>query len=343
MDILSERQNRILEYIIKSYINHAQPVSSRVISKAFMNKWSSATVRNIMAELENLGFLYKHHAVAGRIPTNKAFRYYIDRLDYQGTPRRKDIAALEEMLKARYSYIEEVMKGASRALAAISRYTSIVVEPKIDTMLFKEIEFVKMSNNTILIVFVTSAGTVHTRLVETEDVIDLEFLTSMKRYLNERFEGVPFYTLKTEIENDLERDKTRFNLLLKKIKESVDTIIEAKDNREIYIDGTSKIMGFPEFTDIERLRELFSALEKKEKLLRILDKCLKEEGISVILGIENDMKEMRNLSIITSTYRIADKSYGILGVIGPVRMDYSRIIPIVNYAAKTISDIISTM
>lgn len=343
MEILSERQNKILEYIIESYINFAEPVSSRAISKAIMNKWSPATIRNVMAELENMGFLYKSYAVAGRIPTNKAFKYYINRLNYSGSPRKKDVMALEGMMKPRYSYIEEVMMDASRTLAAISRHTSIVVEPRIDTMLFKEIEFVRMSKNTMLILFVTSAGTVHTRLVDTEDTLDVEFLTSMKRYLNERFEGVPFYALKSEIEKDLEKDKTSFNLLLAKIKESIDTIIEAKDKREIYIDGTSKIMGFPEFSDIERLKELFKALEKKEKLLRLLDKCLKEEGIHVILGMESDIKEMRDVSIITSTYKIADKGYGILGVIGPVRMDYSRIIPIVNYTAKTVSDIISTM
>ncbi|HOJ42499.1 MAG TPA: heat-inducible transcriptional repressor HrcA [Syntrophorhabdaceae bacterium] len=343
MEILKEREKDILLYIIENYISQAEPVSSRSIAKNITTRLSSATIRNVMADLEKMGFLYKPHAVSGRVPTNKAFRYYIDRLNYSEFPKKKEVMALEGMLKPRYHYIEEVMVDASRTLAAISRYTSIVVEPKIDTMLFKEIEFVKMSKNNILVVFVTSAGTVHTRYVETDEPLDMDLLMSMKMYLNKRFEGIPFYALKSEIEKDLEHDKTRFNLILSKIKDSIETIIEAKDKREIYIDGTSKIMGFPEFTDIEKLRELFKALEKKEKLLRLLDKCLKEEGINVILGIESDIKEMRHVSIITSTYKITDKSFGILGVIGPVRMDYSRIIPIVNYTAKTVSDIIRTM
>jgi len=343
VEILKEREKDILLYIIENYISQAEPVSSRSIAKNITTRLSSATIRNVMADLEKMGFLYKPHAVSGRVPTNKAFRYYIDRLNYSEFPKKKEVMALEGMLKPRYHYIEEVMVDASRTLAAISRYTSIVVEPKIDTMLFKEIEFVKMSKNNILVVFVTSAGTVHTRYVETDEPLDMDLLMSMKMYLNKRFEGIPFYALKSEIEKDLEHDKTRFNLILSKIKDSIETIIEAKDKREIYIDGTSKIMGFPEFTDIEKLRELFKALEKKEKLLRLLDKCLKEEGINVILGIESDIKEMRHVSIITSTYKITDKSFGILGVIGPVRMDYSRIIPIVNYTAKTVSDIIRTM
>ncbi|HPU30069.1 MAG TPA: heat-inducible transcriptional repressor HrcA [Syntrophorhabdaceae bacterium] len=343
MEILKERERNILLYIIEDYINHAEPVSSRSIAKGMMNRWSSATIRNVMVDLEKMGFLYKPHAASGRVPTNKAFRYYIDRLKYSEFPRKKEVMALEGMLKPRYHYIEEVMVDASRTLAAISRYTSIVVEPKIDTMLFKEIEFVKMSKNNILVVFVTSAGTVHTRYVDAGEHLDMDFLMTMKMYLNKRFEGIPFYALKWELEKDLEHDKTRFNVILSKIKDSIETILEAKDKREIYIDGTSKIMGFPEFADIESLKELFKALEKKEKLLRLLDKCLKEEGINVILGIESDIKEMKNVSIITSTYKITDKSLGILGVIGPIRMDYSRLIPIVNYTAKTVSDIIRTM
>jgi len=343
VEILKERERNILLYIIEEYINQAEPVSSRSIAKKMTHRWGSATIRNVMLDLEKMGFLYKPHPVSGRVPTNKAFRYYIDRLNYSEFPRKKEVLALKGMLKPCYHYIEEVMVDASRTLAAISRYTSIVVEPKIDTMLFKEIEFVKMSKNNILVVFVTSAGTVHTRYVDAGEPLDMDFLMSMKLYLNKRFEGIPFYALKSEIEKDLENDKTRFNIILSKIKDSIETILEAKDKREIYIDGTSKIMGFPEFADIERLRELFKALEKKEKLLRLLDKCLKEEGINVILGIESDIKEMRNVSIITSTYKITDKSFGILGVIGPVRMDYSRIIPIVNYTAKTVSDIIRTM
>jgi heat-inducible transcriptional repressor len=142
---------------------------------------------------------------------------------------------------------------------------------------------------------------------------------------------------------DLERDKTTFHQLLTKISETLETIIEGEDKRDVYIDGTSKMIGSPEFSDVERLRDLFQALERKEKLLRLLDKCLKEEGIHVILGTESDIKEMRDMSIITSTYRISDKSFGVLGVMGPIRMNYSRIIPIVEYTAKTVTDILRIM
>lgn len=343
MEILNEREKAVLDLIVESYIASAEPVGSRTISGAIKNRWSSATIRNIMADLEELGYLYKPHAVAGRIPTSKAFRYYVDGLDVPGLPGKKTLQALDTLLRPRYYYMGEIMADASRILAAISRYTSIVVEPRINAMFFKEVEFVKLSIHTILIVFITSSGMVHTRLVETEDNLDGDTLKNMKRYMNEKFEGTPFYVLKESIMEDMERDKTAFHQLLTKISETLETIIEGEDKRDVYIDGTSKMIRFPEFSDVERLRDLFHALERKEKLLRLLDKCLKEEGIHVILGTESDIKEMRDMSIITSTYRISDKSFGVLGVMGPIRMNYSRIIPIVDYTAKTVTDILRIM
>jgi heat-inducible transcriptional repressor len=326
-----------------SYINSAEAIGSTTLAKSMRNRLSSATIRNIMADLEEQGFLYKPHVVAGRIPTYKAFRYYVNTMLIFKNPGKKELQVLDSLLKPRYAQVEGVMGDTSKVLASISKFTSIVVEPRVNTMLFKEIEFVKLSKRTILIVFVTSAGIVHTRIVDADENLSMDLLNRMKRYMNERFSGVPFYTLKEGMLEDVEKDKENYRLLLSKIKDTLENIMEEEDQREVYIEGTSKMIDMPEFSDLARLKELFHTLEKKEKLLRLLDGCLKEEGIHVIMGTESDVKEMRDLSIITSTYRIGEKSYGVLGVIGPIRMDYSRIIPIVNYTAKTLTDILSTM
>ena len=343
MAFLTTRERRVLDAILESYIASAEPIGSGTVSRAIRGKWSSATIRSIMAELEEQGFLHKPHAVAGRIPTHKAFRYYLDTLDVPVSPNKKSLQALDAMLKQRHSYAEEIMVDASRALAAISKYTGIVVEPKVNTMLFREIEFVKLSKYTVLAVFVTSSGIVHTRLVETEENFDPDALANMKNYLNEKFGGVPFYALKDGILEDMEKDRTSFYELLRKINDSLETIIDGEDGREVYLEGVSRIIGVPEFLDMERLKELFQALEKKEKLLHLLDKCMREEGIHVMIGDESEIREMRGMSLITSTYRIGERSYGILGVIGPVRMNYSKIIPIVDYTARTITDILNIM
>jgi len=345
MKVLTEREKTVLVLIIEGYINAAEPVGSKTLSKAksIMGRWGSATVRNTMADLEKLGLLYKPHAVAGRIPTHKAFRYYLDSLNIPVYPGKKALHTLDAMLRSRYPYVEGIMEDASKALAALSKHTGIVVEPSVNTMLFKEIEFVKLTKNTVLTVFVTSSGTVHTRLVETDETFDTDTLNKMKGYMNGKFSGIPFYALKTGILKDMEKDKTTFNQLLKKVNDTLETIIEGEDKREVYLEGVSKIIGVPEFLDMDKLKELFQALERKEKLLHLLDRCMKEEGIHVIMGGESDIREMRDMSIITSTYKIGEKSYGILGVIGPVRMDYSKIIPIVEYTAKTVTDILKIM
>jgi heat-inducible transcriptional repressor len=235
------------------------------------------------------------------------------------------------------------MEDASKILAAMSSYTSIVVEPKVDTMLFKEIEFVRLSRNTILMVFVTSSGIVHKRLVDTVEDIAIDVLNEMKGYMNEKFSGMPFYVLKDAILQDLKKDRENFAMLYEKIKDTLDVIIGEEEKREVYIEGTSKMIGSPEFSDIAKLKDLFKALENKEKLVKLLDSCLREEGINVIIGNESDTREMKDMSIIMSTYRITEKSWGILGVIGPMRMNYSKIIPIVDYTAKTMTDILSFM
>ncbi|MCX8021718.1 MAG: heat-inducible transcriptional repressor HrcA [Syntrophorhabdaceae bacterium] len=341
--ILNPREKEILIMIIEGYIAAAEPIGSEKLSKILNYKWSSATIRNIMAGLEERGFLSKPHSVAGRIPTYKAFRYYLENLQLPEYPGKKILNNINSMLKQQHKGISSLMNNVSKALATISRYTGIVVEPHIDMMLFKEIEFVKLSRNTVLTVFVTSSGTVHTRIVETEEELDERTLNYMKNYLNNKFSGKPFYTLKEGIKEDMDKDRFEYREILKLINESLQTIINEKEKREVYIEGVSKIIDIPEFLDVQRLKEILDALEKKEKLLKILDKCIENEGIRVIMGDETDMKEMRCMSIITSTYKVGEKNYGVLGVIGPIRMDYSKIIPLVDYTAKTVTDILKLM
>jgi heat-inducible transcriptional repressor len=343
METLNERERKILELILSTYIASAEPVGSRTLSKLLNDRWSSATIRNVMTDLEEQGFLFKPHVVAGRIPTGKAFRYYVNSLLVPRGLGKRELQAIDTLFRHPYTYTEQIMEDASRMLASLGQYAGIVVEPRIDTMCFKEIEFVKLSGRTVLILFVTSAGMVHSRLVMTEDDLDQALLQSMKSYMNERCEGMPFYALKRQIFEDLLRDRENFSRLMSQVLDALDTIVEKEDQREVYLEGTSRIIGIPEFSDISRLRELFQAFEKKEKLLRLLDQSLEDEGIHVIIGAETGVREMRDVSIITSIYRIGPRNRGILGVMGPVRMNYSRIIPIVHETAKTVTELLSAM
>jgi heat-inducible transcriptional repressor len=341
--ILNDRESSVLELIVENYIVFAEPVGSTTIQKAMKTKISSATIRSIMGELEELGFLYKPHAVAGRVPTPKAFRYYVNSLPSPGLPGKRELKALEAMSRLRYAYTEELMADTSRVLATISRFASIVLEPKVNTMVFKEVEFIRMSRNTILMVFVTTSGMVHRRFVDTSEDIEQAALDDMKHYMNERFSGMPFFQLKDNILKDMSKDRERFQNLYRKIQSALDVLVGDAEKREIYIEGASKMIGIPEFSDVATLKELFKALENKERLIQLLDQYLSKEGINVILGSESDMKGMEGMSIIASAYRIDRDSYGVLGIIGPMRMDYSRLIPIVGYTAQAVTDLFKIM
>lgn len=337
--ILNDRERSVLELIMENYILFAEPIGSTTISQTMKKKLSSATIRSIMGNLEELGFLFKPHAVAGRVPTPQAFRYYVNNLPASRVPGKKELKALEALYRPRHAYAEEVMADASKLLASISRCASIVVEPRVDTMLFKEVEFVRLSRNTILIVLVTTSGMVHRRFVDTREDIPQNVLDEMKHYMNKRFSGMPFYTLKEGILNDMRKDREDFSRLYEKIQDALDVLVGDEEKREIYIDGASKIIGVPEFSDVEKLKDLFRALENKERLIKLLDQYLKKEGIQVIIGNESDMRGMEGMSIITSAYRVGEDSYGLLGIIGPMRMDYSRLIPIVDYTARAVTDL----
>jgi heat-inducible transcriptional repressor len=343
MENLTEREKRVLELIMNSYIISAEPIGSTTLSRLFKSKWSSATIRNVMSDLEEQGFLFKQHVVAGRIPTAKAFRYYLNSLLIIKEPGKRERQVLQGLANHRYSHVEEIMGDASRLLANLCKYAGIVVEPRMDNMLFKEVEFVKLSKTTVLVVFVTSSGMVHTRLVNTDEDFPLDFLSGMKGYMNEKCEGLPFYSLRQKIFEDLTRDRDDFHTLMSRIMDALEGIMRNDDTREVYIEGASKIIDVPELSSISRLRELFQAFEKKENLLKLLDRSIEQEGMQVLIGSESDVREMRDMSIITATYRIDESNQGVLGVIGPLRMNYSRIIPIVNYTAQAVTNLLRMM
>lgn len=340
---LTEREGKILEIIIETYVETAQPVGSKAVSRSLNHKLSSATIRHIMYDLEEQGYLYKPYAVSGRIPTSKAFRYYVDTLVNLRLPAKRDIQVISNFIKPSYSYVEEAMIDVSRALAAISRYAGIVVEPKLNIMQFKGVEFVRLSSTSLLILFITSSGMVYKRILTLEENISRDLLESMKQYMNEKFEGLTFSELRRRLLEDIKKDREDFRILISKIRESLESLIETGEKREIYIEGTSKIIGIPEFTDILKVREIFKALEQKERLLSILDRCLAQDDVVVIVGEECEIKEMKEMSIIASPFAINEKSAGVLGVIGPLRMDYSKLIPVVNYTAKMLTDFLTNM
>lgn len=339
MDVLTSREQNVLKFVLEAYMRTGQPIGSGLLAKCMGNELSSATLRNTMADLEEQGYLFKPHFTSGRIPTEKAFRYYIQKISGLKEVGKKEKRLIESLLRSALADPEQVMLDASRVLATASRYMGIVVEPRFNSLIFKEIEFVKLSSRTILIVLVTTTGIVETRIIDDESDLDRSFLKSIANYMNERFEGFPIHAIKDAIAKEIEEDREELKRLCSKVMELIERLSEKEGQREVYIEGKTRVLGFKELSDLDRLREVFDALEKKEKLLKLLDRCSGDEDFHVIMGNEWAMKELKDLSIVFSTYEMADAGYGILGILGPMRMDYARVIPIVSYTAKTVTEV----
>jgi heat-inducible transcriptional repressor len=339
-ETLSERSRHILEAIIEDYITTAEPVGSRTITRRHGISLSPATVRNVMADLEEMGLLTSPHTSAGRIPTEKAYRLYVDSLlEVRGiAPEEQDLIGRQCSLTGRD--VGAVLKDTSRMLSSLSHYTGVVVAPRFTTSLFRQIEFVKLNGRRILAILVSRSGVVQNRIIESEGELDAAELVRMGNYLNELLEGLSIAEVKTRIREEMLTEKARYDAMLAgALKLSAQTFDgeDTAETSQLYIEGQANILSQPEFADIDRMREVFGAFEEKSQLLGLLDRCMTAEGVQIFIGAETHLHQMSGMSLITSTYMTGRNTLGILGVIGPTRMGYGKVIPIVDYTAKLVS------
>ncbi len=336
MDNLSERSKRILEAIIDDYIRTAEPVGSRSISRRHGLTLSPATIRNVMSDLEEMGFLASPHTSAGRIPTDKAFRFYVDSLLTVGTIDQRQ----EELIQRQYSLygkdVGEIFKETSRMLSSLSHYMGIVVTPRFTTTIFRHIEFIKLGGRRLLAILVSKSGIVQNKIIEADDELSLEDLVRMSNYLNELLRGLTISELRNRIVREMQDEKVRYDgMLAKALKLSEQTLDE--NSTEVFIEGQMNILDQPEFADVVKMKEIFRAFEEKNQLISLLDRCMESEGVHIFIGSENYMQQMAQMSIISAPYMSGSKTVGVLGVIGPTRMGYDKVIPIVDYTARLLS------
>lgn len=337
-DSISARNREILKAVISDYIFTAEPVSSGVIAGKYLKGLSSATVRNVMAELEEMGFLFQPHTSAGRVPTDKAFRVYVDQLmEIKSLPRQER----EEIRRACSSpghEVSDLIKDVSRILSTISHHTGLAIVPKITDTVLKHIEFLKLRGNQVRVVLISRAGIVQNRLVELEEGLKQAELDRMSSHLNQLFSGLTIKEIKIRLIEEMRNERNLYDRLLKKALRLGEEVLGRADSdaKEVFIEGRSRFFEYPEFLDVERMKEIFRAFEEKSRIVHLLDKSLKAEGIHIFIGCETGSSEFNGCSLIAASYGIEGNISGSLGVIGPIRMDYSRIIPLVGYTAKLV-------
>jgi heat-inducible transcriptional repressor len=333
-----KRTRRILEAVILEYIKGGVPVGSRAIAKRYGLKVSPATVRNVMADLEELGLLYQPHTSAGRVPTELGLRVYIDAILKIQQLSVGDREKIRQYYRGGASRVEGLLRETSKVLSSFSKQAGVVLTPRLSQTMFKRIEFVRLRPNMVMTILVSQAGIVHNTLFEMEEDISQEELDKYSRYLNELLQDLTLHQVKERLLEEMEKEKVLFDSLLSKALElSQRALQENIEDSELYIDGGTNLLDNPEFADVEHMRRIFSTFEEKSRLIDLLDKSMLAGGINIFIGSESELSDMESVSFVTSPYASGDEVLGTLGVIGPTRMDYSRIIPLVDYTAKLLS------
>jgi heat-inducible transcriptional repressor len=338
-EVLDERTQNILIAVVRNFIQTADPVGSRTISKRFDFGLSPATIRNVMADLEELGFLEQPHTSAGRIPTDKAYRRYVDHIRTVELPSPEDVEIIARWYTPLAGDNDEMMLATSRLLSEVSNYAGVVLST-FSKSIFKRIEFVKVRDRHVLAIFVMDTANVHNKLITLEEELTQDELHKISNYLNHEFSGRPLRQIRQQVLERMNEEKAQYDELVQQAMNiGAKTFDETSESKgDIYLGGTVNIMDQPEFnTNVSRMKELFKAFEEKSRLIRILDCCLDESGINVVIGTETPFQDIQDCSFVTRTYTYDDRTVGVLGVVGPKRMVYPRIMALVDYTANILS------
>jgi heat-inducible transcriptional repressor len=345
------RRQAILATIIHEHLVSGEAVGSHIIAEKFAHAtgWSSATIRNVMGELEKAGFLEQPHTSAGRIPTDQGYRYYVDNIIDGMRVSRADLKAIEGIGSADDMKVrpDRLMENASHVLSEISKNVGIVVWPSLAENCLQHISFLNLPDNRILVALVSSSNTVQDKVIRLKESFTQAELDRTARYLNTEFQGKSLRAIRAEIIRLMKADKALYDQLLRNAILLCEESLEGEESAagEVYVDGAFNILTKPEFANREKLRELFDTLEEKSRLVKILNECLSSDRISrdvkVVIGNENLSPSMKHCAVITASYRLAGDISGTLGVVGPTRIEYGRMMAVVNYLARFIERALS--
>ena len=340
--ILNDRSRAILKAIISSYIDTAEPVGSRTVTKRFDLGISPATVRNIMADLEEMGFLAQPHTSAGRVPTDKAYRFYIDALlGVKELPRPEEERIMNYPLPR--EGFTQMLQETTRLLSNLSHYVGLVMAPKPAETVYKQIEFIRLSGPRALAIFVSNAGIVHNRIVALDEDITQKELDRINHFLNREVAGRTLRETRARLMAMMDEERGRYARFVMSLMNAWHEPGPGTEEAEgeLFVGGLSEFFDLPDFRDMDKIKELFHAFEEKHRLVRLLDKAIEAEGVQVFIGSENPFFEMQGVSLVVASYRGEGNIVGTLGVIGPSRMPYNTVIPLVDCTARVLSKVFS--
>jgi len=343
--LLDERKIKVLCAVIDSYIREAEPVGSRTISKEYDLGISSATIRNEMSDLEELGYLSKPHTSSGRIPSDKAYRFYVNNI-LRNNQIKIDVKKKEEIKKLliqQSKEIDELIQNSAKILSAITSYTALAMSPQIRNMKLKHIQLVSIDDNEILIILVGSSGIVKNIIFRTHEAVLEDQLERLSNFLNNKLKGFTVSEIERAIKYNILNEMYQYKSIIDKIIPIIVNSLEDYSDVEVYANGVTNIFDFPEYKDANKAKTFISFIEDKEQLANLLLKSSLNSELEITIGSENVYDEIKDCSLVTTTYRIGDKIIGKIGVIGPTRMDYSMAISSIKLFSENLTEILERL
>lgn len=343
--MLDERAKRVLFCVVESYIEKPEPVGSRYIMKKYGFNVCSATIRNIMSDLEDAGFLYQPHTSAGRVPTDIAYRFYVDQilkdsLEVKSAETIRYIENLTKKLRKLRNNMNSLFLEATQGLSSETKYLGLALLPETDKTALHRVEFIKFKDDLVIAVVVNDKGIVKNKIIKVNQEITQQELNNLADFVNSNYKGKAIDEIREDLVRRIKREKIVWDRLISKILRMCQEALYFS-REELYISGLYQIMYLPDFSDIEKLREIAKTVQDRHLLLKLFEHIDENDEVKVIIGKENPFEEFRSLSIIASPYKERDKSLGVIALVGPKRMNYQRSIMLVRAFAKSLTNALS--
>jgi heat-inducible transcriptional repressor len=335
---LDPRAREVLREIVLQHIDSGEAIGSRTLAKCGKFQLSPASLRNVMADLEELGFLAQPHTSAGRVPTDRGYRFFINHLMKSRSLTSREREAIDEEVTGA-DQIDDVLHHASSLLSKLSDQVGLVFMPTLLQFAIRSMDFVLVAENKIMCVIVGANGVVVNKLIETRWPFTRDELEKIGRYITIEFGGCTLEAIRRRLIRMTDEERARQDAMLQKtIALGIEAVNDvAPFNHDLYVEGAASILNKPEYADAAALRKTFLALQEKEKLVDLLETCLAEEGLQIVIGSESDFTQVHNFSIVARRYGSSSSPLGMVGIIGPMRMEYARMAPLVDYLSRALS------
>lgn len=330
--MLTDRQRMILTAIVDDYIRSAEPVGSRSISKRGDVGFSPATIRNEMADLEELGFLEQPHTSAGRIPSTKGYRYYVDHLMRMEELNDADMTKVRSFFTEQMSQMEQVIQHAASILSSLTNYTSILLGPELFNTSLKHFSLVPLDERSAVAIIVTNTGRVENRTITLPSEVKMEELEKVVHILNTKLVGIPLVRLKSKLYLEVGQELERYVDHCEEVLTVLDQALQPDNDHRLFLSGTTNMLTQPEFKDVDKVKTILDLLEETPAVMKMFSSL--PSGIQVRIGTENDNLAIASCSLITASYSVDGQPLGTIGILGPTRMEYGKVMSLVDMISK---------